>query len=324
MSTAVRWKIQRPEGNLSAKKTPDDFKLSDMSEGDVMQVILSYDPTVANHIWMKEGDRKAYAAQLYLETLEDTVFSGFEDVIDFTVTRRMMNHELRDCLIVIGEPYTITRDKKRKVVTKKTSMSLTDILKIPGVSQHSYSNNILEMESTFGIGAARSAIISEISSIYGSVDNLRHITLLADRMTSAGTVTPTTHNGVHKTCMSVLKNASFEKTCDVLSEGATKGLLDECNDVTSSLIVSKRGPFGTGSVQPLNVAYNGIEQKVRLPKKQPRLKRALEEDIRVSLIHKGGRRPKKRRLQTYTWSDIPFIPYSIPYTMGIGEFVPAQ
>jgi DNA-directed RNA polymerase III subunit RPC1 len=122
-------------------------------------------------------------------------------------------------------------------------------------------NSVLETANVLGIEAARSVIISEISTVMQVMDiDMHHIGLLACIMTLRGEVLGITRFGMVKMGDSVLQLASFEKTPDHLFEAATRMKSDPVSGVSESIIMGQSVKLGTGMaevVKPLDL-QNGI------------------------------------------------------------------
>ncbi|EPY20321.1 DNA-directed RNA polymerase III subunit RPC1 [Strigomonas culicis] len=115
-------------------------------------------------------------------------------------------------------------------------------------------NHVAEVERTLGIEAARQVIVNEINEIlkaYSLSIDIRHIYLLADVMTSRGTVLGITRYGINKMNNNVLTMASFERTTEYLHNAAVTQRSDERLSVSESIIVGKPIPLGTSSFSVL-------------------------------------------------------------------------
>ena len=89
-------------------------------------------------------------------------------------------------------------------------------------------NDIWQISQTFGIEAARLAIVKEIQTVfraYGINVNARHLSLIADYMTRRGTFSAMNRNGMHD-CPSPFLQMSFETTCTFLTKAALEGAVD--------------------------------------------------------------------------------------------------
>jgi len=113
-------------------------------------------------------------------------------------------------------------------------------------------NDIFVIYATLGIEAARVAILHELGLVIegnGSYVNHRHMSLLADVMTTRGYLTGITRHGVSRQSSSVLKRASFEETVDVLLDAAASSEVDAVRGVSENIILGQLPPIGTGNVE---------------------------------------------------------------------------
>jgi len=111
------------------------------------------------------------------------------------------------------------------------------------------SNNIIEVEKTLGIEAARQTIIHEITytmQSHGMSIDARHVMLLADLMTFRGEVLGITRHGLAKMKESVLMLASFERTADHLFDASFYGKKDAISGVSECIIMGIPMNLGTG------------------------------------------------------------------------------
>jgi DNA-directed RNA polymerase subunit A" len=141
-----------------------------------------------------------------------------------------------------GEEYTLYTEGSQ----------LKEVLQIEGVDvTRTYTNNIEEIYSVFGIEAARNAIITEANNTLGeqglTVD-IRHIMLVADIMCCDGEVKQIGRHGISGEKASVFARAAFEVTVNHLLDAGMRGDLDELNGVTENIIVGQPIKLGTGDV----------------------------------------------------------------------------
>ncbi|MGC8568485.1 MAG: DNA-directed RNA polymerase subunit A' [Nitrososphaeria archaeon] len=131
--------------------------------------------------------------------------------------------------------------------------NLTKVLTLPHVDPtRTISNNVHEVANVLGIEAARNVLIKEIMGVLqeqGLEVDIRHISLIADIMTSRGVVLPVGRHGIVGFKTSVLAKAAFEITVPTIAEAAARGLSDELLGVTENVIVGSTIPVGTGMVQ---------------------------------------------------------------------------
>ncbi|KAG0308698.1 hypothetical protein BGZ98_007169 [Dissophora globulifera] len=119
-----------------------------------------------------------------------------------------------------------------------------------------YSNDIGAILRTYGVEAARMAIIQEISGVFGAygidVDR-RHLTLIADYMTFESGFKPFNRMGIESSTSPFLK-MSFERTCHFLTQATLHGDYDGLESPSARLVMGKVVEGGTGAfdvMQPL-------------------------------------------------------------------------
>lgn len=111
------------------------------------------------------------------------------------------------------------------------------------------SNNVFEIESIFGIEAARQKIIDEIYKVLDEqgIDlDVRHILLVADTMTMSGHVLGINRYGIVKDKPSVLARISFETPLKHLIAASLSGEVDELKSVIENVMLNQPIPVGTG------------------------------------------------------------------------------
>lgn len=110
------------------------------------------------------------------------------------------------------------------------------------------SNNMWEIFGILGIEAVRHFLINEITSIIsfgGTFVDPAHPTLLADSMTSTGTISSVNRYGIGKG-VGVFTSASFEQSHQTMLDAPIKGMVDDLKTVSAAIIMGKRMPNGTG------------------------------------------------------------------------------
>ena len=123
---------------------------------------------------------------------------------------------------------------------------------------HVYSNDIWKILETYGVEAARTAIITEIIRVFDvysiSVDP-RHLALIADYMTQDGSYRPMNRGGMEN-IESPFLQMSFETTTHFLSNAILYGISDSMQSPSACISTGKVIKAGTGVfdvVQPLSV-----------------------------------------------------------------------
>lgn len=118
-----------------------------------------------------------------------------------------------------------------------------------------YSNNIYQVMLTYGIEAARNAIIDEISSVFSiysvSLDE-RHLALIADYMTQLGALRPCSRYGIQYQTQPLLK-ASFERASHFITQSACYREVDNQNTPSSNITMGQLPRVGTGCFDLLQV-----------------------------------------------------------------------
>lgn len=118
------------------------------------------------------------------------------------------------------------------------------------------SNDIAAILRTYGVEAARNAIIDEVAGVfdvYGIGVDRRHLTLIADYMTFEGGYKPFNRAGIESNVAPFLK-MSFETTCHFLTQATLYGDMDNLSSPSSRIVAGKVVEGGTGSfevMQPL-------------------------------------------------------------------------
>jgi DNA-directed RNA polymerase III subunit RPC1 len=133
--------------------------------------------------------------------------------------------------------------------------NIVQVMNLPEVDTYrTYSNDIMESEKVFGVLGSTSLILNELTSVLAangaSVTN-RHIALMADRMTSMGTILSTTYNGICIDGTSTLRNITFENTPTGMVNGALHAQHDPCNGPFECIIINHKIRAGTGIVKLL-------------------------------------------------------------------------
>ena len=111
------------------------------------------------------------------------------------------------------------------------------------------SNDVFEVSQIFGIEAARQLVVNEITKVISSqglaVDD-KHAMLVADTMTSSGTVKGITRMGIISDKSSILARASFETPVKQFVQATKTGKKDKLASVIENIILNQPVPVGTG------------------------------------------------------------------------------
>ncbi|CAH0486361.1 unnamed protein product [Peronospora farinosa] len=119
-------------------------------------------------------------------------------------------------------------------------------------------NDIYQVLQTYGVEAARASISKQITDVFGvygiSVDP-RHLSLLADYMTTQGGYMPLNRMGMNYKGSS-LQQITFETSMKFLSQAALGGLVDKLESPSARLVLGQPPRVGTGSfslLQPVAI-----------------------------------------------------------------------
>ena len=166
---------------------------------------------------------------------------------------RLLADKVRDLQIsgIKGIGKVIIRRDEEWIIHTEGS-NLKEILDMEGIDhKRTTTNNIHEIGEVLGIEAARQSIINEAQNTLSeqglSVD-VRHIMLVADIMTSEGTVKSIGRHGISGEKSSVLARAAFEETGKHLLRASIRGEVDDLTGIIENIIIGQPIPLGTGSV----------------------------------------------------------------------------
>ena len=147
----------------------------------------------------------------------------------------------------------IRKEPDEGYVIYSEGSNLEKVLEIKGVDPYrTTTNDIQAVGRVLGIEAARNMIIQEAFntlSEQGLNVDLRHIMLVADVMTTDGTIRAIGRHGVSKEKESVLSRAAFEITVSHLLQAARRGETDQLGGVAENIIVGQPVNLGTGAVE---------------------------------------------------------------------------
>lgn len=131
-----------------------------------------------------------------------------------------------------------------------TGTALRQVLAVEGVdTRRTTTNQLHQIIDVFGIEAARSALLSELTNVLafdGSYVNHRHLALLVDVMTYRGSIAAVTRHGINRADTGALMRCSFEETVEILLEAAATGELDDCRGISENVMLGQLAPMGTG------------------------------------------------------------------------------
>ncbi len=182
------------------------------------------------------------------EKLKETIISGVKGISQVVVAK-------------IGRDYVI----------RTAGSNMEDIREVKGVDADKItSNDIHDVADVLGIEAARQTIINEINNVIqtqGLDINERHLKLVADAMTSSGTVKGVTRMGIISDKASILARATFETPDKQFINATIQGGKDELTSVIENILLNQPIPVGTG-LPGLLVRVTGPLVKAEKDKKE--------------------------------------------------------
>lgn len=142
------------------------------------------------------------------------------------------------------------QETKKEFVIYTNGINLYDIRYIHGLDLSRVNcNDVIAIYDTYGIEAARSALMYEcvatMSGAGGSV-NYQHLSLLVDLMTRDGIMISIDRHGMGKTDTPPLARASFERTVDQLINAAVFNETDHMRCVSTRIMAGHVIRGGTG------------------------------------------------------------------------------
>ncbi|KAM1218950.1 hypothetical protein ACFX13_046898 [Malus domestica] len=174
-----------------------------------------------------------------------------------SITVRGINTVKR--VVINNEKEAKTNHKKYKLFAE--GRGLLEVLGTEGVDGcRTTSNDVLEVQRTLGIEAARVCIIEEIKSTmkqHGMNIDCRHMICVGDVMTYMGEVLGLTRFGAKKMEKSVIALASFEQVADHLFNGCVNGRVDAVRGVSECIIMGVPIRVGTGMFNIREGGFSG-------------------------------------------------------------------
>tara|TARA_B100001996_G_scaffold15942_1_gene13320 strand:- start:2162 stop:6460 length:4299 start_codon:yes stop_codon:yes gene_type:complete len=166
--------------------------------------------------------------------------------------KNISNARVEEYISYYRDPIVGSVHEKKKYCIKAGGSQLQDIFNNPAIdTEHTLSNNVLDMYEMFGIEAARQVLIEELSIVLKDVGDLdiRHISLLVDRMVGKGTLLSVNMRGMDGYENGPLTKASFERITNEFLNAGLRGEIENVNGMASNIITGQAPPTGTGTVQ---------------------------------------------------------------------------
>ena len=183
---------------------------------------------------------------------EDTLIikpRGKEDkVADMYRIREKLNGVYIKGVKGITQVLPVKRGDEFIIIT--AGSNLAEVMGLPEVDEtRTVTNDVVEINDSLGIEAARQAIINEVYKVIeaqGLNVDMRHIMLIADTMCHGGDLKGITRYGIVSEKASVLARASFETPITHIIDAALIGEVDKLNSVVENVMLNQPIPVGTG------------------------------------------------------------------------------
>lgn len=185
-----------------------------------------------------------------VKTREDKVIASLktENIIDLQKTKeKILNIQIGGIKEVRN---AIVRKEGEDWVINTIGTNLAETLKIKEVDEKkTFTNDIHETATVFGIEAARSVIIREALKTMQeqALDiDVRYVMLVADMMTFGGEVNSIGRYGVAGAKTSILSRAAFEETIKHLVRASIRNEVDNLQGIFENVMIGQVVPAGTG------------------------------------------------------------------------------
>jgi DNA-directed RNA polymerase I subunit RPA1 len=153
----------------------------------------------------------------------------------------------------IQEAFVIDEEDRGRCL-QTTGVNFEQIWKLDNVDHDRLiSNDIWAVRCAYGVEAARTSIVSQITSVFGAYGitvDPRHLSLIADYMTFDGGYKPLSRTGMESSSSPLLQ-MSFETTVNFLKNAAVLGLSDDLRSPSGNLVMGRPVCHGTGAFELL-------------------------------------------------------------------------
>ncbi|XP_055905536.1 DNA-directed RNA polymerase II subunit RPB1-like [Eupeodes corollae] len=199
----------------------------------------------------EESGHDSMEDSLFLRCIENSILSdmtlqGIEAISKVYMHLPQVDSKKRTVITESGEFKPVA-----EWILETDGTSLMKVLSDPSVDYvRTYSNDICEIFSVFGIEAVRKSIDKEMNTVlqfYGLYVNHRHLSLLCDVMTAKGHLMAITRHGINRQHVGALMRCSFEETVDVLLDAAAHAEVDHLRGISENIILGQLARIGTGA-----------------------------------------------------------------------------
>jgi DNA-directed RNA polymerase beta' subunit len=226
--------------DISSLKKPEKDVIQKILHGCIM---TSYD----------SSDSLVVHFRFELSNVDNQILLNLQDILlnKFNIKG---NEKITKITKIDNQQYITYSHDDKNIETKKEwviyteGIDINSIRKLIGVDvNRTYCNDINIIYQTFGIEAARCALIKEFENVFdGNNVNHTHIALLGDVMTNNGGITSIDRHGINRLDTDPMGRASFEKTIEQLLNAAAFNEVDYLRGVSSRIMIGRCIKGGTG------------------------------------------------------------------------------
>jgi len=210
------------------------------------EVYLIYSPENSDNVFIRcylrnskfKQTNNYYEDNVYplAETIKKVIVRGIDGIIGTSVMDVIRTVEQSDGKLERQKVYGISA----------IGTNMPEVLSNPYIDPYrTQSDSVEEIERIFGIAAARSKIINELSATMKNLNRF-HCTIFADEMTYSGVVTSIQKTGLQKREMAnITLRLSFQTPVQVIQEAAVNGLTDRIGGVSGPLVMGTNPNVGT-------------------------------------------------------------------------------
>lgn len=239
---------KKKKEKIAILKKITSFAMLSNSDNDVKPIIhVRFNVKDLDKIEGKKGSKSSLEFNRqtlidFIELLDKFKLKGVEKIEAINAVGKERYMEAHD-----GDGMKVGEEQ----VIYTSGVNLKDIRYITGIDPYrTFSDDVMEIYSTFGIEFARNRLLSEFLKAYENAGNSginpQHISMLVDIMCYGGIVISADRHGMKNANIDPLSKASFEKSIDVLISAAVFGDVDRMQGVSSRLYIGSVFNGGTG------------------------------------------------------------------------------
>lgn len=211
---------------------------------------------------ISDNERKVYMTKIVAPKIRGQLICGIPGISKIYVRKAKVDESFGGYPLKPHIQERLTDTEEWIVDTEGTNLS--EILIQPGVdSYRTMSNDMWEIQSLFGIEAARIYLFLEFMNVVlsgGIKINPVHVQVLVDKMCYTGSIRAIARFGIETSQYDPIARATFEEVLSQIITSAIFSEKDNLNGISSNIVLGNKINAGTGAVIlddiPLNVKKN--------------------------------------------------------------------